>query len=63
MCGVLGVSTSGYYDWIGRGPSRTRQENEKILKIMRDSHTKAQGMIGLDKMPEDVKKNSSIRQK
>lgn len=55
MCVILGVSTSGYYDWIYREPSKTKQENEKILKIMKDSHIKAQGMIGLDKMLEDVR--------
>ena len=30
MCGVLRVSTSGYYDWIDREPSRTKQENFRV---------------------------------
>jgi putative transposase len=31
-CRVLGVSRSGYYDWLGRPPSLRAQENDMILK-------------------------------
>jgi putative transposase len=55
MCGTLEVSRSGYYDWNGRKPSKREKTNKKILKILKDSHTKAQGMVGLDKMWDDVK--------
>ena len=30
MCRVLGVSCSGYYDWVKRPPSNREQENEKL---------------------------------
>jgi putative transposase len=32
----LGVSRSGYYDWLGRPPSLRAQENELILKHIHD---------------------------
>jgi transposase-like protein len=38
-----------------RTPSKREQENGSILEIMIKSHTKAQGMIGLDKLWGDVK--------
>lgn len=49
------MSRSGYYEWLMRKPSRRKKETEKITSIMRDSHAKAQGMIGLDKIWEDVR--------
>jgi putative transposase len=35
-CRVLGVSRSGYYDWLGRPPSLRAQENQLILKHIQD---------------------------
>lgn len=54
MCETLEVSRSGFYDWDRREPSKREKENEKILEVMKKSHTKAQGMIGLDKLWGDV---------
>lgn len=55
MCETLEVSRSGYYYWDGRTPSSRQQEDEKILKVLREKHTEAQGMIGLDKLWDDVR--------
>ncbi|MBU7008886.1 putative transposase [Peptococcaceae bacterium DYL19] len=55
MCQVLMISRSSYYDWDRRGPSERQKQNEKILEIMKNSHVKAQGMIGLDKLWADVR--------
>ena len=55
MCLILEISRSGYYAWGGRGPSNREKVNVRILNILKASHTKAEGMIGLDKMWEDVK--------
>jgi len=30
MCGVLGVSRSGYYHWTSRGPSRRERSNQEL---------------------------------
>lgn len=32
MCEVLGVSTSGYYDWMKRKPSPRQERKERIMK-------------------------------
>lgn len=52
---MLEVSRSGYYNWAGRGPSKREQENDRILEILKASHSRAQGMIGLDKLWADVR--------
>ena len=55
MCQIYNVSRSGYYDWDEREPSKREKENAKILEIMKQSYSNAQGMIGLDKLWRDVK--------
>ena len=30
LCSVMGVSSSGYYDWLSRPPSRRDQANEVL---------------------------------
>lgn len=55
MCRIIEVSRSGYYDWDEREPSKREKDNVKILKIMKKSHSNAQGMIGLDKLWSDVR--------
>jgi transposase InsO family protein len=36
MCRVIGVSRSGYFDWVGRAPSpREARQNELVVKIER----------------------------
>ncbi len=55
MCQVVDVSRSGFYDWNKRETSERKKTNGKILRIMKESHIKAQGMIGLDKLWADVK--------
>ncbi|WP_152997304.1 IS3 family transposase, partial [Desulfitobacterium hafniense] len=55
MCQTLEVSRSGFYDWDGREPSSRQKEDEEILKVLKKKHTEAQGIIGLDKLWEDVK--------
>lgn len=51
----MDVSRSGYYEWYGRPPSHRETINNKILEVLKTSHTKAQGMIGLDKLWGDVR--------
>lgn len=44
MCRLLDVSTSGYYDWLVRAPSKRSVENKKLLKLIRESY-EASGRI------------------
>ena len=55
MCDTLDVSRSGYYDWDGRGSSQREKTSGEILKVLKASHSKAEGMIGLAKLWDDVK--------
>jgi len=55
MCQALDISRSSYYDWNGREPSERQKQTEKILEVMKASYTKAQAMMGLDKLWADVR--------
>lgn len=56
MCQTLGVSRSGYYDWLRRGPSKRDQDDAEILKIIKDTHQQSRCLYGLDKIHHEVKK-------
>lgn len=45
-CRVLRVSRSGYYDWLGRPASIREQENELLLKQIREVHKASRGTYG-----------------
>lgn len=36
MCKMFKISKSGYYNWLGRGPSKRWSENEVITMAIRD---------------------------
>ncbi len=38
MCRVLGVSRSGYYDWVNREPSERAREDAELTELIQDSH-------------------------
>lgn len=44
MCRILGVSKSGYYDWLNRPISNWERENRRLLDLIRDSY-EASGQI------------------
>ena len=55
MCRVLGVSTSGYYSWRGRGPSaRARRDAELTGRIV-ELHAESDGVYGAPRILEDLK--------
>ena len=43
---MLNVSRSGYYDWLARLDSPRRQENELLLKQIREIHDQSRGTYG-----------------
>jgi putative transposase len=45
-CRVLNVSRSGYYEWASRLDSPRRQENELLLKQIRQIHEDSRGTYG-----------------
>jgi len=46
MCQVLQVTKSGYYRWTTRPESRRKQENRKLLKVIRKIFTKSRKTYG-----------------
>ncbi|NJM41062.1 MAG: IS3 family transposase, partial [Anaerolineae bacterium] len=50
MCGVLGVSRSGYYGWLKRPPSAREQADEKALADIRAMHNSSAGRLGQRKL-------------
>lgn len=46
MCAVLGVSSSGYYDWLGRPLSQREQANEALLGAIRHEHEASRETYG-----------------
>lgn len=46
MCRVLDVSASGYYDWIGRAPSRRTIDDAVLLERIRTIHAESDGTYG-----------------
>jgi putative transposase len=43
---VLKVSTSGYYDWLGRPESPRQLRNKELTKMIREIHAESRGSYG-----------------
>lgn len=46
LCDVLGVSRSGYYDWLHRTPSKRECENARLLTKIKALYTQHKGRYG-----------------
>ncbi len=46
MCAVLGVSSSGYYDWRQRSPSQRQQANDNLLAAIQREHEASRQTYG-----------------
>lgn len=56
MCNLLGVSRSGYYDWLDRPLSARACRHKKILAIIKETHRK-HPMWGVDPIWVEVKES------
>jgi transposase InsO family protein len=54
MCGVLGVSRSGYYAWQGRMPSARQQANAVLLDRIRDVHACSRQTYGAPRIHAEL---------
>lgn len=45
-CRILGVSRSGYYDWLGRPPSAREEANTLLLKHIKEVHEDSRETYG-----------------
>ena len=46
MCLTLGVSASGYYEWVGRPSSRRQLEDERLIALLRVQHIEHKSRYG-----------------
>lgn len=54
LCGLLGVSTSGYYDWHDRPESDRARENRKLTKKIQHLHQRSNAIYGSPKIHKDL---------
>lgn len=55
MCRVLGLSTSGYYAWLGRPPSARARANGALLSRMREIHGFSRESYGAPRMYAELR--------
>lgn len=55
MCKVLSISRSGYYAWLKRPLSNTKQENVTLTKLISDIHEQSRGVYGAPRIKEVLK--------
>jgi transposase InsO family protein len=54
MCGVLQISTSGYYAWCKRQPSARTQADQKLSQRIREIHEKSKGTYGAPRIHAEL---------
>ena len=54
MCRLLGVSSSGFYNWLGRPGSAHERENARLLKAIKHSHEASDGTYGSPRAVRDL---------
>lgn len=56
MCKMFKISKSGYYNWLGRGPSKRWSENEVITAAIRDIFEGSFGSYGAPRVKAELLK-------
>lgn len=54
MCRALGVSTSGYYAWRGRRPSKRTREDRELLERIEEIHARSRGTYGAPRIHAEL---------
>jgi putative transposase len=57
MCRLLGVSSSGYYAWAKRTPSRRAQADVIVLSHIRVAHAASHGTYGAPRIHAELREN------
>ena len=55
MCEALDVSTSGYYDWRGRGPSDREKQDAELLEVIEDIWEESRQTYGSPRIHREMK--------
>ena len=56
LCRVLGVSTSGFYAWQNREPSRREREDAKLIAVIAGIHTESRGTYGAPRIHASLRR-------
>lgn len=54
LCDVMGVSRSGYYDFLNRPPSKRAKEDKKLSAQIIDIHQKSYGTYGKRRLQKKI---------
>ena len=60
MCRTLGLSTSGYYDWLDRPPSQRAVANEALLGRIRDVHRFSRETYGRPRLYAELREGGVL---
>ena len=60
LCDVLGVSTSGYYDWLDRPLSPTALQNRQLTTKIRCFHKASNDIYGAPRLQRDLKDDGEV---
>ena len=55
MCRLLGVSTSGYYAWVDRGPSTRDEANARLLETINGIHQQSRRTYGAPRITAELR--------
>lgn len=55
MCRVLGVSTSGYYAWLGRLPPRRAREDVRLRERIEEIYARSRGTYGAPRIHAELR--------
>lgn len=55
LCGVLGVSRSGYYAWSRRAPCRRQQEDAQLLQVLVQLHAASRRTYGQPRLRQALR--------
>jgi transposase InsO family protein len=56
MCGLYGVSASGFYTWRARPQSRRAEEDERLVGEIRDAHVRSRETYGSPRVHEALQR-------
>ena len=60
MCGLYGVSPSGFYAWRGRPKSRRAVEDERLLEGIRKAHAQSRETYGSPRVHEALQRGGEL---
>jgi len=59
LCGLLGVSSSGYYSWRQKRPSKRQREDAALAAQIAAAHRASRGTYGVPRIVEDLREEGT----